>query len=1109
MNASIPNASSLVFYSLPNFAGSSLVAAHGQTGIVASSAASWVERSVSVPGTDGMYTFIWSAVDTGNPAMSYAGHDEQYIKASLPYIENAFPSPQYPLQYLGINASLAVPVFVQLSGNFPAENCLAATALVPGSVNSVTTFASSQHDGALGFIQPVNGASTLVSLMIGTLSDVDGTVQWMSAASLMLVFANNVLTLSAISSLPDGWTFGTPTLQSDGSWLVTLSAGQVSDIGTLYSGVDYTGNSQTLSPHQSLQANSGSGWLWRSVKLSEMSVLLYSSFNPVDAAYDYVGYQLIRMSSDTPDFATLFTGNLPAQLLALDRTDVQIFVNLNTSASDDAVIALTQAYPVAFYSAVTRGNTGLLALLPASGTAQNVAVKAGELNADGSASFSLSGEFSVSLEEGIPVITPGTGIPASWSFSAPIVQADGTWIVTLSDTAVNELTLYSSANYQGDSTQLATGESILLRSPLWQWNWQSARLNGNYLFSHTLLANPDTFDFRTYADSYDTADIADLSTLYPIVTHAAVEGTALNEDEIAIRVVLLPDNTSQAVVAVTLQTMPSGAPLNHLASVGNGLLSVPGVLAVINKKHAPVTLPLQVGKLDTTTGLVTWQVTTTLIAGWNDKNQLPELAFGVDAPDDWVLYPARATGKAGEYRTVFSGNIIAPFITPRGPRGRTFYCNHAILTALDADTLKPVEALWQYEGEIHSEQATCFIDVSPFRPLHVRSGKGRQATILRPGNIAETWDTQVKNNAVAALTDNSTPLAWGDSSHGGSIPSDIASRTDLIYLSGNYAAFAALSKTGSVVAWGKSSYGGSIPTDIASRTDIVSVMSTTTAFAALTASGSVVAWGNTEAGGSVPTDIASQTNLTSLAGSNATFAALTATGGVVAWGGGDGVPDDIASRTNLVSLAANLSAFAALTASGGMVTWGDSSFGGDAPDDYKSRTDLVGVTGNEFAFTALTAGGSVLAWGDAGSGGSLPEDIASRTDIIGVTGSSYAFAALTASGSVVTWGNKDYGEALPDDIASRTDLVSITATAGAFAAITAAGNVVTWGSTSSGATIPDDIASLLTGVVAIYAGTNSFIALKSDNSVVVWGNDYSADMDEIPSSLQGNISYLK
>ncbi len=215
--------SSLVFYSLPNYAGNAMQAVHGQTGIVASSDISWAEQSVSVPGSDNMFTFLCSGVDTGNPALSYTGHVEQYITASLPDIAAAFPAPQYPLQFLAIDAALAVPVFVQLSGDFIAQNCFAASSLVPGSSTTVATFVSSASQGALAFIQRFNGASTLASLTIGTLDETTGTVAWSEVGSVMLVYSNDTLNIFSVSGLPAGWNLDNPVQQPDGSWLIDIS----------------------------------------------------------------------------------------------------------------------------------------------------------------------------------------------------------------------------------------------------------------------------------------------------------------------------------------------------------------------------------------------------------------------------------------------------------------------------------------------------------------------------------------------------------------------------------------------------------------------------------------------------------------------------------------------------------------------------------------------------------------------------------------------------------------------------------------------------------------------------------------------------------------------
>lgn len=217
-------ASLLVFYSQPNYAGTALRVVHGQTGIVASSATSWAEQSVSVPGSDNMFAFLWSSVDTGNPNFVYNGHLEQYITDNVPDIVSAFPDPQYPVQFLGIDASLAVPVFVQLSGEFTAQNCFASSTLVPGSTTNVSTFTSSLNRGAIAFIQNINGASALASLLFGTFDASSGTVTWADAGSAILIYNNNTLTFASVSGLPDGWSFGNPARQADGSWVVMLSA---------------------------------------------------------------------------------------------------------------------------------------------------------------------------------------------------------------------------------------------------------------------------------------------------------------------------------------------------------------------------------------------------------------------------------------------------------------------------------------------------------------------------------------------------------------------------------------------------------------------------------------------------------------------------------------------------------------------------------------------------------------------------------------------------------------------------------------------------------------------------------------------------------------------
>lgn len=970
-------------------------------------------------------------------------------------------------------------------------------------------------------------------------------------------------------------------------------------------------------------AVSNTDWSWQSVAVSAMRAFVFSQVNPADASLSYLSHTESVISASIPDLPALYpTVQFPLNYLGLDpAVATVVWVDIDSGQAKPNALAATSVVGGSSASITTLslpGNAGALGIV---GLTQGSAVIAncqyGDYDsATGVVAWNGAGTLVMEYLNGAVTLISATGFPESWSFGAPVMQADGSWrvalnggvpvntdiissltadktvikddgqdtaaltatvtdsssglpvagvtvnwsatlgnlsaaasvtdsnghavaaltataegsatvtarlangssqslAITVTDDTAASLTLYSQVNWQGNSSALAEHSSTLLRSALSTWNWASARVNGIRLFSHAAFVNADDFDFRTYRDNYSVEDVADFTALYPtLLTAPLVQGVALGEEDVVVRVALLPSDPAQAVAAVATQFWPSPS---LTASVSCDSLTMSGVLAVISKSASLSTIPLKVGVMDPDTGLVEWQVTTSLLAQWDAVNNAPVLALNPSTtPEGWRLWPAQPTGRDGEYSTVLSGDIFAPAMIRGDRQMKSCATDICSLVALSPVSLKPIEALWQYEGEDQVTTATHFTDTRPEKALTVRSGIGYRAVTLRPLNIAANQSTlngTLDQGAWAALADDGSVLAWGDADCGGSVPSSIVSRTDLVSLTGNEFAFAALTSGGGVLAWGSANNGGNVPEDISLRTDLVSMAGSAKAFAALTASGGAVAWGNIDNGGSVPTDIALRSDLVSVVGNMKSFAALTASGSVVAWGdkdNGGSVPDNIASRTDLVSLTGNMYAFAALTAGGGLVAWGHNSYGGNVPDDIASRTDLVGIAGTFEAFAALTAGGKVMAWGNSGNdGGLVPDDIASRTDLVSVAASRSSFAALTASGGVVGWGDHTYGGNVPDDIASRTDLVSLTGNSNAFAALTAAGRVVAWGAGGDGGKIPDNVAGLLTDVVAIYGGTGSFTALKADKTVVVWGYAPAGKMANVPDRLQGNISYLE
>lgn len=529
--------SSLVFFSLPNYAGDTLRVVHGQTGLVASSGSLWAEQSVSVPGTDNLYTFLWSSVDIGNPAFSYTGHVEHYITTSIPNIASSLSMPQYPLQFLGVDATLAVPVFVQLSGEFSSQNCFASSSLVPGSSTKVSTFASFANEGALAFIQNINGASTLASLTFGTLNEASGTVMWSASGSVMLVYNNDTLTLASVSGLPAGWSFGPPLRQDDGSWHVILSVASLpatAEIGSL------------TSDKTSIENN----------------------------------------GTDTATFSATVIDSASEQALA------NVSVDWNTTLGNlSARTSLTNSSGIATVTLTDTGDIGTAMVMAriSNGSAKSQAIN----------------------------------------------------LVVSSSNAL----LYSEKNYQGELFELQEHASVEMRTALRQWLWKSARVGVKRLFSRTVIQDVNNFNFLGYADNVSANDVADITTLYDSKTSPCVEATALGSNDIVIRSTLLSSDLKSALVVCAEQSWPSTMKTASLTIAGK---SSSGIIAVIDKTQEKITIPLLMGELNSA-GNAVWIGSTSLIAAWDDVNQMPVVMLAGGDSQDFVLGPVTTTATSGEY----------------------------------------------------------------------------------------------------------------------------------------------------------------------------------------------------------------------------------------------------------------------------------------------------------------------------------------------------------------------------------------------------------------------------------------------------------------------------
>ncbi len=332
--------------------------------------------------------------------------------------------------------------------------------------------------------------------------------------------------------------------------------------------------------------------------------------------------------------------------------------------------------------------------------------------------------------------------------------------------------------------------------------------------------------------------------------------------------------------------------------------------------------------------------------------------------------------------------------------------NWRLLSALDANTGKPLAAQWQYAGDIGwSAPSTTWRDTDSGRLLRVR-----------------TADDLVTLNTPNLIGNGIYPFFPG------------------------IAAFVAHRDSGDMIGWGNPSRGGSIPSNIINMTDINEVSCTGSAFAGRTHSGQVVAWGNAPLGGTSPVP---PRTYTQVCGNSSAFAAINDQGAVVAWGtatAGATVPGPIKVLTDLRSLAATDTAFAAIRQTGEVVAWGDSANGGSVPSEIGGFRDIKEVLGTHYAFAALRGNGRLVAWGSALAGGQVPGEIAALTDIVELScANAQAFTARRATGRVVAWGNASHGGTLDGIIGGLTDIVHVVSTKQSFAALRGNGHVVAWG----------------------------------------------------------------
>eukprot|EP00929_Paragymnodinium_shiwhaense_P027506 TRINITY_DN16136_c0_g1_i1.p1 TRINITY_DN16136_c0_g1~~TRINITY_DN16136_c0_g1_i1.p1 ORF type:complete len:1538 (-),score=280.61 TRINITY_DN16136_c0_g1_i1:129-4742(-) len=343
---------------------------------------------------------------------------------------------------------------------------------------------------------------------------------------------------------------------------------------------------------------------------------------------------------------------------------------------------------------------------------------------------------------------------------------------------------------------------------------------------------------------------------------------------------------------------------------------------------------------------------------------------------------------------------------------------------------------------------------------------GQSLVWLQPP-LAEAWSpTPLHDDLPCGEWYLGDVIVWGDSSHGGQLPADVAASMKGGYslvskIVSSSAAFCALRGDGRLSVWGDDAKGAEMSPAAFEKVrfgGVTDVSSTIAAFAALSDDGSVVAWGDEFSGGFMGAASGKVTEkVAQLHATDHAFAAQRSDGLVVTWGqyfsGGGGVEAELQS---VIEVVATWGAFAALREDGTVYAWGLANAGGDIREDVRpvltagnNVRSLYAAQGG--AFAALTFDKGVVAWGDSCCGGDILDVQSSiSSGVIQVAAARAAFAVLKDDFSVITWGNENRGGAqgaAASQLAGGVWRIEVK-TSGSFTAHKTDGSSVSWGDTT-------------------------------------------------------------
>lgn len=207
-----------------------------------------------------------------------------------------------------------------------------------------------------------------------------------------------------------------------------------------YTGKNYAGSAQQVTHGVTgMLAGGSAAWSYQSVALSAMESYVFSTVNTADASVNYLGHVEAVISVSQTDLTLLYPSSdqFPLNYLGLDPAQAAVvWLDVNAMQAVPNAVAST-ALPGGGITSLTtlslpgrRGALGFVA--KTEGSSVVASCRYGDYDtANGTVAWRGIGTLILEYTGGIVMLINGGGFPAGWTFSAPQLQGDGSWAVTL------------------------------------------------------------------------------------------------------------------------------------------------------------------------------------------------------------------------------------------------------------------------------------------------------------------------------------------------------------------------------------------------------------------------------------------------------------------------------------------------------------------------------------------------------------------------------------------------------------------------------------------------------------------------------------------------------